>query len=167
MPDQDVPNFILHAQDLLSRDRNIRCLPLSPTNRLVHVDSRIGKRIALALGSGTEEKGAHAGSQAHADGGDIAAHELHGIVDSQASTDNAARTVYVEADILIRVFTLEVKKLSNDQVGDLVVDRCAQENNALLQEERKYVKGTFPPGSALYHHGNNVLRFHLHFSFSL
>jgi len=58
----------------------------------------------------------------HADGGNIALDYLHNIVHCKACGNAAARTVDVEVDVCVRIFTLEEEELGYDQVGDVVVD---------------------------------------------
>jgi hypothetical protein len=43
--------------------------------------------------------------------------------------------VDVHVDVLVRVFALEVQELRDDQVCDLVVNRRAQEDDSLLEQQ--------------------------------
>jgi hypothetical protein len=62
--------------------------------------------------------------------------ELHRVVDRQPGVDRAARRVDVDRDVLVRVLRLEVQQLRDDEVGDLVVDRAAEEDDALVEQAR-------------------------------
>ena len=55
--------------------------------------------------------------------------ELHRVVDRQAGVDLAARRVDVHADVAVGVGGLQVQELGDDEVGDLVVDRRAEEDD--------------------------------------
>jgi hypothetical protein len=62
--------------------------------------------------------------------------ELHRVVDGQPGVDLAARGVDVHGDVLVGVVGLEVQQLRDDEVRDLVVDRGADEDDALAQQPR-------------------------------
>ena len=47
-----------------------------------------------------------------------------------------ARRVDVERDVLLGILALEVQQLGHDEVGDLVVDRRAEEDDPLVQQPR-------------------------------
>ncbi len=95
-----------------------------------------GQRVALALGAGREQERAHRGRLPHADGRHSGLHVLHGVVDREAGRDRAARRVDVEDDVLVGVFGLEEQHLGDDDVGDVVVDRRAEEDDAVLEQAR-------------------------------
>ena len=59
---------------------------------------------------------------------------LHRVVDREQRRDDAAGRVDVQADVLVGVLGLEVQQLGHDQVADVVVDRRAQEHDALLEQ---------------------------------
>ena len=99
---------------------------------LVDHDAGIGKSEALPGRSRPREIMAAADiPHAHADGGDVRLDVLHHVVDGHAGVGDAARGVDVEGDVLLVVLGLEEQHLRNDQVGNLVVDLLAQEDDAL------------------------------------
>ena len=57
--------------------------------------------------------------------------------------------VDVEVDRLLGVLGLEEQQLGHDQVGDLVVDRRAQEDDPLAEQPRVDVVGTLAAGRGL------------------
>jgi hypothetical protein len=59
---------------------------------------------------------------------------LHGVVDGHAGRDDAPRGVQVEIDVLVGIIGFEEEQLGDDDVGDIVVDRCAEEHDAVHQE---------------------------------
>src|SRR5262249_13010153 len=61
---------------------------------------------------------------------------LHRVVDGEQTRDLATRRVDVDRDVLVGVFALEVEQLRHHQVGDSVVDRGAEEDDAFLEQSR-------------------------------
>ena len=80
--------------------------------------------------------------------------ELHGVVDGQAGVHRAAGAVDVEADVLVGVVGLEVDELGDDEVGDLVVDRRAEEDDPLVEQARVDVEGALAAARLLDDHRN-------------
>src|SRR5689334_16865318 len=64
---QDLVQALLHAQDLLGLDGDVRGLALGAAPGLVDHDARVGEREALAGGAGGQQHGAHGRRLAHAD----------------------------------------------------------------------------------------------------
>ena len=106
-----------------------------------------GRAKRLPVRAGAEQELAHRGGEAHADGADVGADELHGVVDGHAGGDRATGRVDVEPDVLLGVLALEVEELGGDQVGDLVVDLRAEEDDALLEQAVVDVLGRIAPGA--------------------
>src|SRR5262249_34141116 len=71
-----------------------------------------------------------------------------------AGRDDAARGVDVEGDVLLRVLGFEEEHLGDDEVGDRVVDRLAEEDDVVLQEARVDVVRALSPSRLLDDHGN-------------
>ena len=71
---------------------------------------------------------------AHAVGGDVAGDELHGVVDRHAGGDAPAGAVDVEVDVGLVVLVGQDEHLGDHDVGDLVVDGRAQEDDAVLEQ---------------------------------
>ena len=115
---------------------------------------RVGQGKALALGAGQQQKRAHPGRLADADGLHLVLDELHGVVDGQARGDGAAGRVDVKMHVLLRVFAGEKEHLRHDQVGHLVVDGRAQKDNVVAQQTGVDVVGALAPARLLNHHGN-------------
>ena len=57
--------------------------------------------------------------------------------------------VDVEVDVLLRVLGLEEQQLGDDQVGDVVVDRRAEEDDAVLEQARVDVVGALAAAGLL------------------
>ena len=93
-----------------------------------------GQGEALALRAAGEQERAHRHRDADARRLHVGADELHRVVDREARVDDAARRVDVDRDVLVGVVGLEVQQLGDDEVRDLVVDRGADEDDALAQQ---------------------------------
>jgi hypothetical protein len=59
---------------------------------------------------------------------------LHGVVDGHAGGDDAAGGIQVEIDVFVGIIGFEEQQLGDDNVGDIVVDRRAEKNDAVHQE---------------------------------
>jgi hypothetical protein len=88
-----------------------------------------------------EDQRRHGRGQPDADGRHPRAHVLHGVVDGEAGGHRAARGVDVDEDVLLGILAFEKQQLGHDQVGDLIVDRRAQEDDAVTQQARVDVEG--------------------------
>src|SRR5664279_217239 len=75
-----------------------------------------------------------------------AAQALHGIVDRQAGGDVAAGRVDVHQDVLVGILGFEEQQLGDHNVGELVVDRGAQEHDAVLEQPGEEVPAAFATG---------------------
>jgi hypothetical protein len=117
-------------------------------------DPAVRQRIALAGGAGREEHRPHRRRLADADRRYRGAQVLDRVVDREPGRDDPARRVDVELDVLLRVLGLEEQQLGDDQVRDVVLDRVAQEDDAVLQEPRVDVEGSLAAGARLDDHGD-------------
>src|ERR1700682_6459354 len=77
---------------------------------------------------------------------------LHRVVDRETRGDLPARGVDVEGDVLFRVLGLEEEHLSDDQIGDRVVDRLPQENDVVFEKARIDVVRALSPALLLDDH---------------
>jgi hypothetical protein len=59
---------------------------------------------------------------------------LHRVVDGQAGVDGAVGGVDVEGDVFVGVLGLEMQQLGDRQVGELVIDRAADEDDPFVVE---------------------------------
>ena len=113
-----------------------------------------GQRHALALGAARQQQRAHRHRDADADRLHVGLDELHRVVDREARVHRPARRVDVQRDVLVRVLGLEVQQLGDDQVRDLVVHGCPQEDDALVQQPAVDVEGALASRRLLDHHGD-------------
>src|SRR5690606_5294766 len=120
-------------QQPLGVDLDVRGRTGEAGGGLVDQDLGVGQREALAGGAGAEQELAHGGRQAHRDRHHVVLDELHGVVDRHAGRDRPAGAVDVQVDVLVRVGGKE-QQLCGDLVGDVVVDRLAEEDDPLAQQ---------------------------------
>src|SRR4051794_33426028 len=120
-------------------------------------NSGIRQRKPLALGPGRQQDRLHRGRLADADGLDVRFDELHGVVDGQPCSNRAARAVDIELDVLVGVLGLEEEHLGDRQVRYLIVNRRADEDDAVLEQARKDVVGALAPVGLLDHHRNQLI----------
>ncbi len=130
----------LGVRQLLGLDGDVGGLATQAGKRLVHHHASVGQREALARRAGGEQELTHAGGHAHAHGGDLAADELHGVVDGHAGRDRATGAVDVQPDVAGGVFTLEVQQLRADLVGDVVVDVGAEHDHPVLEQAIEHIE---------------------------
>jgi len=125
-------------------------LALEAPRGLVHHDPRAGQRVALPLGARAQQELAHRRRETHADGAHVGLDEAHGVVDGQSGGHRATRRVDVQPDVPLGVLALEVQELGGDQVGDVVVDLAAEDDDAVLEES---VEGV---GRGVHHGGGHL-----------
>ena len=101
----------------------------------------IGQRNALALGATGQQKRAHTGGHADANGGYITLDVLHGIIDCHAGRHAAAGAVDIHLDILVRILRLQIQQLGHNQTGGGIIHFFAQEDNAVVQQTGKNIIG--------------------------
>jgi hypothetical protein len=98
----------------------------------VNQDTRVRQRETL-FGSTSGKKDSRNGCRlANAGRDHIRLDELHGVVDRKAGRDRAARRIYVQLNVFLRVLSLEEEHLRGGQVGDMVVNRRADEDDVFL-----------------------------------
>mmetsp|Transcript_40395 Transcript_40395/g.86109 ORF Transcript_40395/g.86109 Transcript_40395/m.86109 type:complete len:223 (-) Transcript_40395:269-937(-) len=120
-------------EDLLGLDLDVGGLALGTAERLVDHDARVGQRATLALLAGTKQEGPHGRGGPKAHRINVARHVLHGVEDGHTSRDRAARRVDVQSDVLLCILVCKVEQLRDEQVGDLVIDLLAEEEDSITQ----------------------------------
>jgi hypothetical protein len=110
----------------------------------------LGRAKRLPLAPAVRSSDRHS----HADRLDLGLDELHRVVDRQPGVDPAAGGVDVDRDVLVGILGLEMQELGDDQVGDLLVDGRAQEDDPLVQEAAVDVELALATGGALDDHGD-------------
>ena len=130
----DLVELLLHADEFLGVDHDLGGGPFHARQRLVDHDPAVRQGVALALGPGGQEQRAHAGALADAVGRHVARDPLHRVVDRQPGGDAAAGAVDVEMDVGLGVLMGQDQHLGDDQVGDVVVDGRAQDDDAVLEQ---------------------------------
>ena len=107
-------------------------MPFRAAHNLVEQDLRIRQREPLSFLACGEKKRAHRCRNADAHRRNVRADKLHRIVDSHAGRHRATRAIDIQADLALRILVVEEEQLRDDDVCDRIVDRAAEENDALL-----------------------------------
>src|SRR6266513_1666656 len=113
----------------------------------------MGKAEAFALFPTCQEKSTHGGCLADTDGRDGSLDVAHCIINSHTRRNYPAGRIYVEMNILVGVFSLQKKKLGNDQVGNLIVNPTAEKNDPIFEKPRINVVGPFAPAGLFDNYG--------------
>ena len=79
--------FFFQLLDFAGSNFNVRGLALGTAHRLVDHYAAVCEGGALAFLTGHEQDGSHRCGHARTDGGDVAADELHRVVDAQPGID--------------------------------------------------------------------------------
>ena len=107
--------------------------------RLVDHHPRMGQRRALALGAGSQEHGSHRGRQPGADGRHVGIDQLHRVINAQSGRNRPAGRVDVDLNVLLGIDRFEEQQLGLDDIGRVVVDRRAEEDDAVHHQARENV----------------------------
>jgi hypothetical protein len=129
--------------DLLRVDLEVDRLPLDPAVGLVQQHARVRQGVALAARAGGQDHRGGRGGLPQAVRGHVGLEELHRVVDREQGRGGPARAVHVQGDVLARLDRVEEQQLRHDRVGERVVDRLAEEHDALAEQARVDVEGPF------------------------
>src|SRR5688572_25153794 len=116
--------------------------------------ARIRKAVALAFRACRKENCSHRRCLSNADRGDVGLDVLHRVVDGQTGSNGATGRVDVDGDVFFGVLRFEEEELGDDQVGNVIVDRLAEEDDVVLQEARVNVVGSLAARGLLHDHGD-------------
>ena len=130
----DSDQALLQLEHVIDLALDVARLSLGPAGHLVDHDVGIREGETLALGSGAQQDRAHARRHAKAVGRYIAGKKLHRVVNCQPGGDGAARRVDVKVEVLLPVLHLQEEHLGNNQIRDVIVDRCANEDDPVLEQ---------------------------------
>src|SRR5579872_97677 len=145
------------AQQLPGVNIDIRRLAAQALHpRLMNKDAGIGEGVPLPLGAGREQHGGHRRRLPDAVGRHVRLDELHRVVDRHAGRHDAARAVDVQQDVPIGVLGLQKQHLRDHQIGDVVVDGRADEDDAVLQQAREDVVCTLAAVGLFDHHRDQL-----------
>src|SRR5260221_8440498 len=92
------------------------------------------KSESLPLGSCCKQYCSNPISHTYTDCGDIWLEPLYCIVDGQTSIDNTTRRVNVYVDVFSCILTLKVEQLGDNEIRNIVINGCANKDDALLQK---------------------------------
>ena len=74
---------------------------------------------------------------------------LHRVVDRETRRDAAARRVDVDVDVPLGIVRLQKEELGDHDVGDVIVDRRAKENDPVHQKPGENIVGALSAAGAL------------------
>lgn len=140
---EDLVELVLGFEDAFGVDLNVCCLSLHAAQDLVDHDLRVWKGEAFAFGAACEKNSSHGGCHADTDGGYVWFDVLHCIIDGEACCDGSTRRVDVDLDVFGFVFALEEEELCYHDVCDLIVDLGAEHDDAIFEETRVDIVGSF------------------------
>ena len=115
--------------------------PCVPPIGLVDHDPAVRQGVALALGAGREQERRHRGRLADAHRLHVAGQVLHGVVDGEAGGDDAAGRIDVERDVGVALLALQEEQLRDHDVGHVIIDRLAEDDDAVFQQAAVDVVG--------------------------
>ncbi len=124
----------LNLEHPLNRSLHIAGRTLSSAGNLVNHDIRVRQSVALSLGAGCKQNGSHARRDTHTVGGNIAGHKLHRIVNRETGGNRATGGIDVKVDITLGILHLQKQQLRNDAVCYEIIDRSADENDAIFEQ---------------------------------
>ncbi len=125
---------LLHLHDVFGMDGDVRRLTLCAAEWLVDHDLGVLECEAL-LGSTTHENhGSSGGSHTKTNRRHVRLHVLHGVVHRERGGDLSTGRVHIERDVLLGIFLFQEEQLRDNGVGDIIVDRRTEEDDALFEE---------------------------------
>ena len=99
----------------------------------------MGKRRTLALGARREQHGAHRSGQSRADGRHVGIDQLHRVINAQSGRNRTAGRVDIDLNVLFGIDRFEEQQLRLNDIGRVVVDRRAEEDDAVHHQPREDV----------------------------
>ena len=130
---KNVVQPLLELEHKLNLPLDVARLALGAARNLVNHDVGVGKRVAFPFVPCAEQHRRHARRDAHAIGIHITGDKLHGIVNSRAGRDRTSRRgIDVDVNVLLGILHLQKQHLVRHEISDMIVDGCADKNNAIL-----------------------------------
>ena len=120
-------------------------------------NARVRQGVTFALRARREQDCGHAGRLADAIGVHVAGEILHRVVNRQPGRDAAAGRIDVEVNVLFRIGHLEKEQLRDDDVGDHVIHRRAEEKDAVNEQARIDVPAALAAAGLFNHNGNQKI----------
>ena len=146
---EDVDHPPAHLDHLGDRQLHVGRLALGAAVGLVDQHTGVGQRVPLAGCAGSEQHSRGRRGLTDADRGHVGVDEAHRVVDGEEPVHVATGAVDVDGDVGVGVLALEVQQLGDDQVGDVVVDGRAEEDDAIDEQTRVDVEGALAAAGAL------------------
>ena len=125
--------------DFPGRDEDVAGLALGAAQRLMDQHAGMRQGRALAFRAGAQQDGAHGRRHAGAHGGHVRLDNLHRVIDGETRRNLAAGGVQVHRDVRARVRGGQEQELGHDDVGHVIVDGNAQEDDAVHHQAAEHV----------------------------
>jgi len=126
---------------------SVACPPRAAHPRLVDQYAGIRQGKALLRRTPGEKHGGDGCSLAHAGGDHVRLDELHRVIDGEAGGDRAAWRIDVQLNVFFSGSSACRKSiLRGGQIGNVVINRCADKDDVLFQEARIDVVSALAPG---------------------
>ena len=105
------------------------------------MDQHAGMREGAALAGSTraQQHGAHRSGHAGADRRHVGLDQLHGVIDPETRRNLTARCIEIQGNIRGRIRGSQEQELGLDDVGHVVVDRDAEEDDAVHHQPAEHV----------------------------
>ncbi len=113
-------------------DFDVGGLAFSATEGLVNHNFSIWQAESFAFCAAGEKNCAHGSGEAETNRGNVRFDVLHCVVNREAGCDMATWTLDVHCNVFFVVFVFEEKELGNDDVCNMSVNACAEENDTIL-----------------------------------
>ena len=122
------------AHDLFALDLNVGGSSFCAAPGLVDHNAGVGQRKTFPRSAGGEQNGSHTGTLTETYGFDITGDRLDRVIDGKTGSDRTSGRVDVKIDVLSGRFRLQKKQLGDNEIGDIVIDRRAEQDDAVFEQ---------------------------------
>ncbi len=135
---------------MLCSETNLSGLSFCTTERLMYHDFCVGESIAFALGTTSEDDGAHTRSHTDSDCDNIRFYILHCIVDSETSCYMTTRTIDIHSNWSFCILFFEKEKLSNNSISYHRINCFTEKNYSVFHQTWVDIIDTFSRRGFIY-----------------
>ena len=122
------------AENFLGVDFQFRSSSLHPGQWLMDHDPAVWQREPFSFCPCCQEHGPHAGTLTEAICRHVAADKLHRVVDRHPCGNRSARAVDIHVDVGFAVFELKVQQMSDNAVGNVIIDGASQQDDSVAKQ---------------------------------
>ena len=102
------------------------------------------------MGSRTEQDRTHRGSHPRTYRTYIRADKLHGIIDAETGRDRSSRRIEIQGYVPCGIIRRQKKELGLHDIGDIVINRDAEEDDAVHHKTAEHIHRSHIQLSLLY-----------------